>query len=1109
MTTKTHGWLARGTVLAALILHAPLLSLAQDLARIAPDPVWVRAITGQRNVLGRALAVDGTGNVFVAGQFDGESREPGFPLNFGSTNFSGLNTVPDGFVAKYGPDGTLAWARKLASQNKDDATAVATDAAGNSYVAGSFRGVLPLGAGVTLQPFNTLGAGNDMFIAKLDPAGQPVMALAAGGIGILGSGSLVPSALAVDKDGNLIVAGTHVGGVVQIGARFLTNANATALSADVFVAKFDAKGTNLWIRSGRGEGDQFPLAVAVDAAGNVAVTGYYSQTVDFSGTVLTNNGRVNLFVAKYGGTGNLLWAARGGGESGAAAGRDVAFDAAGNTYVAASISSSLAVFGTVRYTNAFAFNTSPSNNVALLKLDANGAFAWVRSLPGQAALSINAEQLRCGTGVDRDGSVYLAGAGAMAKFENGAVVWSRALPGGTTDSPGRIAVEASGAVNFFGQFSDEAIFIPGQLIASARDAFGNSRSDLILGKIPARVIPAPPVFVTQPADVKVRLQALTNLFALATGGPGPAYRWYFNGALATNPSFGNANYTGMATHRLTIGSFDTKLAGNYHVVASNQFGLATSRVAVVELDVPAPAGLGLQVFGNTNTEAGQNLQLAANYNSIVPASLQWYLNGSPLAGQTNRTLAFNPVKATDAGSYSFVVSNPGGSSTSAPVSVKVSRSTFGIGVTNNLGGQVSQLLAVEGGKVLVAAKGRFARLNADGTFDFDYQDGAVASVFAAARQPDGKILLALDFNLFRDASSRTGSGVVRLLPNGLLDPGFSTKLAQPQVRALAIQPDGKILLAGDVQTSAAGPVVPLARLNEDGSVDAGFTSPPNIIGSVVFPAVQAMKIAATGQILLGGGINSVGPLQLSGVVRLGATGVPDATYRPAVPGWVSSLEPLPDGGVVIGGSFSGAAGGKPLANLGRLKPDGTFDPAFPANCNSTVDRILLQADGKVIAAGAFFQYAGAPSGPLVRVNPDGSRDTTFTAGTDLPVNGNARVLQVAVGTDGTLWMGGFSAAGFGAPSQFLKRYPAAAPGTIINPPVVNGGKVPVRELSFGPAGLAFTIPTTGGTKYIIETKVEIAASTWTLLKSLTGDGSAQAVVVPATGATGFVRIRAE
>jgi len=121
-----------------------------------------------------------------------------------------------------------------------------------------------------------------------------------------------------------------------------------------------------------------------------------------------------------------------------------------------------------------------------------------------------------------------------------------------------------------------------------------------------------------------------------------------------------------------------------------------------------------------------------------------------------------------------------------------------------------------------AARNRIARLNANGSLDATFNPGAGAdnTVYKVAVQPDGKILLA---GAFANARSAARSRIARLNADGTLDTTFNPGTgANNTIWSVAIQSDGRIIVSGAFSTFNGAPRVRLARLNADGSLDNSF-----------------------------------------------------------------------------------------------------------------------------------------------------------------------------------------------------------------------------------------------------------------------------------------------
>jgi uncharacterized delta-60 repeat protein len=163
------------------------------------------------------------------------------------------------------------------------------------------------------------------------------------------------------------------------------------------------------------------------------------------------------------------------------------------------------------------------------------------------------------------------------------------------------------------------------------------------------------------------------------------------------------------------------------------------------------------------------------------------------------------------------------------------------------------------------------RLEADGTPDAGFVTPAFAvfnfrsEVFALAAQPDGRILVGGRFSSLGGVSNPS---LARLNANGTLDTSFHSPFpdAGANVYALALQPDGKILVGGDVQFTSAGPAgttyTGLFRLNPDGSRDDSFTASVKPRG-----VVKALAFTAPNQALVGGSFMQVDGLPRQALAR--------------------------------------------------------------------------------------------------------------------------------------------------------------------------------------------------------------------------------------------------
>src|SRR5450432_3679458 len=203
--------------------------------------------------------------------------------------------------------------------------------------------------------------------------------------------------------------------------------------------------------------------------------------------------------------------------------------------------------------------------------------------------------------------------------------------------------------------------------------------------------------------------------------------------------------------------------------------------------------------------------------------------------------------------------------------------------------------------------------------------------------------------------------------------------ANGTVWVVVVQPDGKILIGGDFTTlsSNGGAAVTrnhIARLNPDGTLDTNFN--PNASGEV-----DAISVQADGKVLVGGqfnGATSIGGQTRNYIARLDATtGLADS-FNPNANIGVLAIAVQVDGKILVGGDFlsisgGNSIGGQPRNYIARLDPTTGLADSFNPNANNTVRTLVVQADGKILAGGAFgfgtHTIGGQPRNFIARLDP--------------------------------------------------------------------------------------------------------------------------------------------
>lgn len=302
-----------------------------------------------------------------------------------------------------------------------------------------------------------------------------------------------------------------------------------------------------------------------------------------------------------------------------------------------------------------------------------------------------------------------------------------------------------------------------------------------------------------------------------------------------------------------------------------------------------------------------------------------------------------------------------------------------------------------------------ARYNRDGTLDTDFNtSGKVTTTltnladegYAVALQADGKILVA---GTTTEGTNVQRFAVVRYNANGSLDTGFGTsgKAVTPfsngpdRAYAIAVQPDGKIVVGGEATLSGTGLDFALVRYNTDGSLDTGFgtggkvtTAIKAATGRDAINALALQNVGGETRIVAAGGdgdfllarYTSNGTLDSS----FGTGGKVASVFGSTI-GSAFAVTTTSDGKIVVAGYSSNDF------SLARLTDTGALDSSFGTggkvvnrlNTSNTdiATAVAVQSDGKIVAAG--WVNAGATSAAdfaVLRYDSTGAPDTSFGTG---------------------------------------------------------------------------------------------------------------------------------
>lgn len=356
---------------------------------------------------------------------------------------------------------------------------------------------------------------------------------------------------------------------------------------------------------------------------------------------------------------------------------------------------------------------------------------------------------------------------------------------------------------------------------------------------------------------------------------------------------------------------------------------------------------------------------------------------------------------------SFTWLNPGlGRGFQAQVTTNALDSFFKVGTGAN--DWVMAMAAQRDGKIFIGGyfttingvrRHRIARLHADGTLDttFDPGLGPNDGVLALAVQPDGKLIVGGYFTAINGARRNY---LARLNSDGSLDTTFKLGSGPNDwVLTLAVQPDGKILVGGLFWTINTVTRQRVARLNTDGSLDKTFA----LDGTNSW--VNTLAVQQDGKILLGGYFTVVNKVERNRIARLNVDGSLDKTFDPGkgMDESVHKLVALPNGKVIVGGEFR-VVNGVRRSGIAQLNADGSLDKTFDAGrgVDKKVKALAVQPNGKIIIGGEFTRFNGMAANHLARLNMDGSLDTTFGVGS----GADNEIWTAVVQPDGKVVIGG-------------------------------------------------------------------------------------------------------
>lgn len=271
--------------------------------------LWEKALGSIGIDVGKGIAVDDSGNVFIAGSFEN------------SIDISGVQMTSSGgadiFIAKYDVRGNIVWARHAGSLYDENLTDILVNNTGEVYIGGMFgetnQGTAPGDIACYFDNDSVVSENNSrIFLAKYNGNGDVMWAREMGGFG--GGDQL--QAMSLDAFGNVNIGGT-CSSYFKVGQLQLITKSSGWVMGELFVAKLNSDGYPVWanmvwgsntVGGGKGGGQPGMLRggkIASDKDGNVILTGKFSDCDIFFPPYQLNNG--GSFMAKYTAGGAIAW----------------------------------------------------------------------------------------------------------------------------------------------------------------------------------------------------------------------------------------------------------------------------------------------------------------------------------------------------------------------------------------------------------------------------------------------------------------------------------------------------------------------------------------------------------------------------------------------------------------------------------------------------------------------------------------------------------------------------------------------------------------------------------------------------------------------------------
>lgn len=353
---------------------------------------WAKHLTGDGNNNGYSLAQNSSGDLYVAGSFEGtidfDTGEGVYTL----TSFGDR----DAYIEKMDANGNLIWVKQIGGSEADYIRCISLGLSDNIYVTGSFKGTADMDPGDSNYNFTSLG-GEDMFVVELDENGDFTWA---GHMG--GPLDDHTTSIAVAPSGNIYLAGYYLG-TVDFEPSDTAEYYMQATGQAIFIEKLNQNNQFLWAKTMGGPGFDYCQSMCIDEQENIYTTGMFAGPADFNPGedvfYLNSVGDRDIYINKLSNEGLFVWAKAMGGYE-LEAGQGIVYNSDSHIFLTGNFQ------GTVDFdpdTTTYNMTSMGDYDIFTGKYDLDGHLIWMKQMGGSGSDGAYAIAL------DNDNNVYSTG----------------------------------------------------------------------------------------------------------------------------------------------------------------------------------------------------------------------------------------------------------------------------------------------------------------------------------------------------------------------------------------------------------------------------------------------------------------------------------------------------------------------------------------------------------------------------------------------------------------------------------------------------------------------------------------------------------------------------